>query len=215
MPTDFSFTPETLLSQPLGGKRFYYPPQIGPKIGYEPWFTDWFRSALTVDTVFLDVGAAIGYYVVLAADHVRTVVAFEPHPKARALLWENIRRNEFTNVDVIERPLFSRVTRSNLGRHRQLRISPKGQLETTTLDALNLAPTIIKIDTEGAEYDILMGGEQTLLQHAPTLLIEVHLRRLQRYGYKGRYVYQFLRGLGYRITELAKQENNRWIRAEK
>jgi len=184
-------------------------------MGHEPWFTDWLDSALTADTVFLDIGAAIGYYVVLTASRARSVVAFEPHPGALALLRENICRNGFTNVEVIERPLFSRVVWANLGRHCQLRLSPEGGLETTTLDALNLAPTIIKIDTEGAEYDILVGGEQTLLQYAPTLLIEIHFQRLQRYGHKGRHVYRFLQNMGYKITELAELGDDRWIRAEK
>ena len=40
------------------------------------------------------------------------------------------------------------------------------------------APTLIKIDAEGAEYEILAGARETFLQHRPSGIIALH-----RYAY--------------------------------
>lgn len=40
------------------------------------------------------------------------------------------------------------------------------------LDDLGLAPTFMKIDVEGFEYDVLMGGLETVRQHEPVIMIE-------------------------------------------
>ena len=41
-----------------------------------------------------------------------------------------------------------------------------------TLDSLNLAPTFMKIDVEGFEHDVLMGGLETVKRHEPVIMIE-------------------------------------------
>jgi len=177
---------------------------------YEPWFTEWLCSAVTEETVFVDVGASSGHYVLVAAC-AKAIVAVEPNLDQLATLWENIHREGLANVTVIEAPLFSSV--DVLGRGRQFHVFPDGPMETTTLDTLDLAPDIIKIDAEGAEYDILVGGMETLLQHAPTLLIEIHPKQLRRYGHEAEHVYHLLRAMGYEIIELKKYEERWWIRA--
>ena len=63
-----------------------------------------------------------------------------------------------------------------------------------TLDSLELAPSFIKIDVEGFEYDVLRGGERTLRRHQPVLLFE---RR-----WTDRDIFPWLSGLGYREAVL-------------
>lgn len=46
------------------------------------------------------------------------------------------------------------------------------RVEIVTLDSLELAPDLIKIDVEGAEADVLLGAERTLAEHGPILLME-------------------------------------------
>jgi len=160
----------------------------------------------------VDVGASLGHYVLVAV-RAKAIVAIEPDPDYRAVLRENIQG--LPNVTVLARPLWSEVVRGDIvGKGRQFHISLDGPMETTTLDALNLAPDIIKIDAEGAEYDILVGGIETLLKYTPTLLIEIHPKQLFRYGHKTEHVYHLLRAMGYEIIEFEKWPERQWIRAE-
>jgi len=52
----------------------------------------------------------------------------------------------------------------------QTRMVPAMRIDTL---ARHLAPpTVLKIDVEGAEADVLEGGEATISRHRPTILIE-------------------------------------------
>jgi len=42
------------------------------------------------------------------------------------------------------------------------------------VDALSLKPSFIKIDTEGAEYDVLEGMKETLKKFKPKIMLEKH-----------------------------------------
>ena len=51
----------------------------------------------------------------------------------------------------------------------------------TTIDQLThefQPPTLIKIDVEGLELEVLRGAQATLREHRPTLVIEAHFREL-------------------------------------
>jgi hypothetical protein len=102
-----------------------------------------------------------------------------------------------------------------VGRKNQLQISEGGPQRVVTLDSLDLAPDVIKIDVEGAEYDILVGGEQTLLRHDPALLIEVHVRKIRHFLHKERHVRKYLQSLGYVVTKLGERDKCWFVKAEK
>lgn len=181
---------------------------------YEPWFTEWLHAAVTEKTIFVDVGASLGHYVLVAAC-AKEIVAIEPQSDYREEMRENIQREGLTNVTIVEKPLFSKVLRGDIvGAGRHFYAAPGGAMETTTLDALNLAPDIIKIDVEGVEYDIVVGGIKTLLQYRPVLLVEVHPKQLPRYGHRTEHLYHLIVALGYKIIEGEKCAERQWIRAE-
>jgi FkbM family methyltransferase len=46
------------------------------------------------------------------------------------------------------------------------------KVRIVTLDSFGLAPTLIKTDVEGADYDVLMGGERTIRQYRPVIMLE-------------------------------------------
>jgi FkbM family methyltransferase len=58
-----------------------------------------------------------------------------------------------------------------------------------TLDSLDLAPSFMKIDVESFEYQVVLGGLETLRRHEPTLLFERH--------WKDPKMLETLQGLGY------------------
>jgi FkbM family methyltransferase len=63
-------------------------------------------------------------------------------------------------------------------------------IQVISLDSLDLAPDLIKIDTEGWESQVLEGALQTLRDHLPAILIEVNATEAWM---------PLLSGLGYRF----------------
>jgi hypothetical protein len=47
-------------------------------------------------------------------------------------------------------------------------------VRTETLDRFRLAPSIIKIDTEGYEFQVLQGAIGTIRERKPRLVVETH-----------------------------------------
>lgn len=174
--------------------------------GFEPEMTEYLLSKFGPDTVFLDVGANVGYYTLLAAPRVKHVMAFEPQPVFRRQLEQGIA--EYDNVTVYPVGLFSKAADGSMDprRHKSIIHCDRlggHQVKMVTLDSLGLAPTLIKIDVEGAEMDVLLGGKETLLAHKPDLAIEIHHRRIKKYfGFQAGQVSEFLEGLGYVISLL-------------
>ncbi len=68
---------------------------------WEPSLTSWISSRLGADDVFVDIGANVGYYSILASRLVGPngiVVAVEAEPATFEMLEQNVRRNNATNV---------------------------------------------------------------------------------------------------------------------
>jgi FkbM family methyltransferase len=69
------------------------------------------------------------------------------------------------------------------------------------LDSLDLKPFFIKIDTEGYEQEVVLGGRETIKRFLPILLIENFknndeiAKLLKRWGYR---IYRFQNGCFYR-----------------
>lgn len=214
---DYTFTDETLRHIEFDGKRLYHPLGKGGGLSdkdFEPWFTQYLRRTLMPHMTFLDVGAYFGSYVLLASPRVKHVVAIEPHPDIVKVLCETISRNGLENVTVIEQVLFSHAARGQLGRRNNFQVVPGGPLKATTLDSLGLAPDVIKCDIEGAEYDALIGAQCTIEKYRPTLLVEVHTRKIGRFGHTAKQVRQLLTDWGYTLTDLGSRNENQFVVAE-
>lgn len=81
-------------------------------------------------------------------------------------------------------------------------------MQVTTLDReveeLDLIPDIIKIDVEGAEWDVLRGAEQTLAAHGPTLILSVHPEALSKLGIAAADIEAWLKERGYDWRVIAR-----------
>ena len=157
---------------------------------YEPAVTDAIAAALGPGDVFVDIGANIGYFSVLAATIVGDrgrVIAFEPYDRARRTLEEMVLRNGATpTVEIVPlaladaagtAPLF---VEEGVSAHSTIEpdLSPMrhvadlrraSNVSVTTLDAwMQTRPDLparvrcIKIDVEGAEARVLAGMPETL-----------------------------------------------------
>jgi len=155
------------------------------------------RFASSAQRNFIDVGANIGYFTCLMsklAGPSGKVLAIEPEPQNLALLEQNIKMNNLTNVMVHACALgasegfamLGLYKAANRGRHSIVNHDAKSQIEVPvkTLDALARAAgenidwwSFVKIDVEGYEGFVLDGAKETLprvetlvMEYSPALL---------------------------------------------
>ena len=153
---------------------------------WEPELTEYIGEQLKPGDVFLDVGANIGYFSVLAAERVQPaggVVAVEASPAVFKLLEEAIELNGDAGVvrcvnvaaagEAGAMPVYAGPTH-NIGLSTTVAergFVMEGMVPTTPLDAV-LRPgergalRMIKIDVEGAEPDVLRGMDD-LIRNSP------------------------------------------------
>jgi FkbM family methyltransferase len=140
---------------------------------WEPLETDVVRRLLDPGVLFLDAGANLGWYTVLAALWGARVIAVEPFSANLRLLRSNIARNGVQAlVTVVPAALGAalgvadlELSTDNQGDHR-MSASPTGSVERvqcSTIDELcnGEVPAVIKLDTQGSEVRILRGGMDT------------------------------------------------------
>lgn len=171
-------------------------------------FEDEFSNALIEcvkninKAVFVDVGAAQGYYSILAAKAGSNVIAIDPDPISLRSLESNIELNPeikqqvkimgvaladedgevILNIDTSGSYAPS-IKKTTTG------LSQKVTVPMTTLDAVLLdnglpIPQVVKIDVEGAEGKVVQGMQKILaLENKPTdIFIELHRKYLPLFG---------------------------------
>jgi FkbM family methyltransferase len=162
---------------------------------WEPEVQAALARLLQPGNVVFDIGAATGFYSIIAARCVGpggTVVAFEPAPENLAALRHNVGLNALENVEVIEAAIADDEGQAVMVPEatdevslvmKRVEAGPDNgsTVEVTSLDALRAAgripvPDVIKMDVEGVEVEVLRGARDILAAHGPVLLIEVHER---------------------------------------
>ena len=135
------------------------------------------QSLLHTLPTFIDIGANIGAYTLIASENpAATVAAFEPIPAAFAKLRRNLALNgrdqvQAINAAVSARPGVLRMTcdgASTINHVVDADDAPAAtvDVDVTTLDTvcarLGLVPSVIKIDVEGHEMQVLEGAVASL-----------------------------------------------------
>jgi FkbM family methyltransferase len=67
------------------------------------------------------------------------------------------------------------------GFRRELLTVHEANVPLRTLDWFGLRPNLVKIDTEGFEYDVLDGGRRTISENRPVVLLESCTPRIEEY----------------------------------
>jgi FkbM family methyltransferase len=155
---------------------------------WEPNLTTFIASRLSQGDVFVDVGANLGWFSLLGAQAVGTrgrVVAIEASPLLTLDLQRNIEANQLENVRVVNAAAGSTAGTVDIvhgpAEHTGLtRISQGSAVRCDTLQELigeeDLSQLrIMKIDVEGAEYDVIAGLAPALrdLPESAEIVVEV------------------------------------------
>ncbi len=158
--------------------------------------------------LFVDVGANVGTYSVLAAAEIGAdTIAVEPVPAAFAHLTANVALNEVQerltalNVAVGSEPgTLAFTATEDINNHVTDAAGENTiQVEVRTLDGILSGhhPTLLKVDVEGYEAEVFRGGEATLAQESLQAII-IELDGLgNRYGYDERKVHDRLVKAGF------------------
>lgn len=189
---------------------------------------DIFSEFVTPKTVFYDIGANIGIYSLVAGKKGAKVLAFEPSPDVLPYLKKNIELNDYDITLVPEAvgdrqgntPFFV-STKENMGvgrimeyRKRTDRSAPPINVPMNTIDHYAErypAPTLIKMDIEGAELFAIEGGKKLFQREdAPLLMIEFHPGEIQHLGGDVGRLMGVLRGYGYRQYQHISAKEERW-----
>lgn len=158
--------------------------------------------------LFIDVGAHSGLYGVLAMRSGWNTIFCEPNPELAGNIKKNISLNQspHSKGELLSIAIGDSEEAAclNFGDAKDSAISTllenpfdsrlkhKMEVRQTTLDSLGLAPSVIKIDVEGYESQVLKGAIKTLRKYKPTIFMEA----LTPSALKSQS--QFLLELGYR-----------------
>jgi len=150
----------------------------------------------------LDIGAHAGSHSVVykSLNPDLKIFAFEPQKEMFQLLQHNIMQNQLEDIEVFNLALGHQPGRTTLGReihdiNRVFEVTYDPDVltnlggvgfgvggesvEITTIDNLNLAGCdLIKIDAEGAENLIILGGYKTITAFKPTIFFESNFKSL-------------------------------------
>ena len=192
---------------------------------YEPDYTSIMLKVLRPGDTVIDIGANFGYFSLLASSLVKDsgrVISLEPEKENYNFLMRNIELNQISNILPLniaagkfkkEVELF--IDPLNDGGHSLGGISPetseqiesteilKSKVQMDTLDSLlNTEKVgkikIIKIDTEGWEFDVIQGTISTIKRFSPPIILaEVNRIGLRRAGASEKYLRLLMAELGF------------------
>lgn len=177
-----------------------------------------FAEMLRPGDVVFDVGAHIGTYTLIALDRIGAlgrVVAYEPNELTSAYLKQHLEWNGGVERTIVRELCCGQSPGSATfyfmpGRAEGMNgLVPvdgfsKRQVAITTLDqegaTLELTPTVIKIDVEGAEWEVLKGAEAVLAEFHPRLSLSLHPAALAKQDARPEEVLAWLQDHGYETT---------------
>ncbi len=166
---------------------------------HEPEVQNAIVARVGAGTVVYDIGAHVGTMALGAAllvGDLGLVVAFDGDPENIARLQEHCARNGLENrLRVVHAAVWSRTAIDGIGFRRGATARSQGGVqadgnrpvlgsgEVINVPAVRLddfigagvpPPQLVKIDVEGGEYEVLLGGKKLFAEQRPLVIAEVH-----------------------------------------
>ena len=184
-------------------------------------------SLLTIEDVFADVGANIGYFTCTAATKVSQgkVYAFEMGKENTNILARNIELNGLKNVHIehcavadSSGTVFHEESSVGNAVLRILADNRNNNPDVVSIRSISLddffnsrdkVPVLVKIDVEGAEMKVLKGMQKLLSGHIK-ILIEIHEKELRYFQSSREEVLEYLESFGFTLQSIGNdvKKNN-------
>jgi FkbM family methyltransferase len=162
---------------------------------------------------FIDVGANIGYFSLVAAKYYSHVVAFEPSRATSSQFEHNLKLNPglAAKITLHKMALGSEAGQSSLFRPMDQPLAAslrpvremQSVIETVSVNTLDNMITrqdeisFLKLDVEGAEFEVLKGGEQVIQQYRPAVLCELSESMQNRFGHSSTDIMRYFASIDY------------------
>lgn len=192
---------------PFGFKmitRNYIANRMMMKATFETDEIELIKENLSNAEVFVDVGANIGLYTCIARALGKYVIAIEPQPQNLSCLYANLKINNWQDTEVFPLGLSSKpgmlILYGASGPSASLisgwagyssryqRVIPVNTLDTLLSERFSGKKLFIKIDVEGAEYNVLGGALKTLsISPKPNWFVEICLNEFHPGGINHNY----------------------------
>lgn len=178
---------------------------------YERKQTEIFGKTVNKGDVVFDIGAHVGFYSLLSAEltgKYGKVFSFEPLPENVKFLKKHVEINNYKNILIFDNAVsdksghafFKKEDSRSQGR---LSDSGKFKVEMIAIDdwiaskKLSI-PNVMKIDTEGAEMNVLKGAENALKANRPIIFLSIHS------GESRKKCCDYLLSMGYKLEPLGE-----------
>ena len=140
---------------------------------------------LSKDSVFVDVGANIGFFSLYAAKGATKVIAFEPISFLHKQFSSSIQKNNINNIDLRQIACGSKkgsgvinLMSNNIGssslvlENEQTYGNETVSISTLDKELENQRVDFIKIDVEGYEWEVLQGAKNVISINRPVIVLE-------------------------------------------
>jgi len=156
---------------------------------WEPFTFRILSRFLNSDCVYFDLGAWIGPTVLYASQICKEVYCFEPDPYAYERLLTNLRLNEIKNVKTFHSAVLNKDGFIRIGHPDGLGTSESSIFKAEEESAIEVRCTtierivelldiekidMVKIDIEGAEFDLLPSAGKFIMNYRPTIYLSTH-----------------------------------------
>jgi len=176
--------------------------------------------------IMIDVGAHVGKYTISIGKAFKPImiISIEPHPINMEMLSKAVKANDLNNIICIKAACadtngYTKLWVSNksdchsltkpLQSHKSIKVLKRSI--DSLVSELNLTRVdLIKIDVEGAEYEVVKGAFKTIKKYRPLIFAEISPENYQK-------VSCLLNTVGYKILKLesnnfvAKPENHHFL----
>lgn len=190
---------------------------------YENDSFEFIRKNIKPNIVCVDIGAHFGLYTIILAKHFNCkVYSFEPTRYTASVLSKNIEYNHISEKVIV----FQQAVSAKNGQATFLVQDTEGSVANSLVDYWhsnehknqitvnvvaidevfeNIKYDFMKIDAEGAEYDVLLGATQTIRKFKPIIMLGLHPNAIKANGHSLKSIWNWIVAEGYSCQYKNKQ----------